>query len=327
LSGASSLPPKPAFVPPPPPPGGARKPGTGGGGGLFVPKASQRASLATRTEHHRPSNVDLKAVNASNMSTADRLRAELLSGNSAAPIARPKITGADLSAAASNASAAARLKADLNGGSAFSQRAQISHADISPSSSSAPLSSSSSYAQAAVETSSSISPVQSGGGGIPGLDFEPSAASSVPVSSDATVSTPAAELMSESMDGVEATSTSLAAAAAAEATETVAETETSANGGGEAPEVEGGQEEGSSPRGVKRTADEAEIPKTRSEAANGDAVEQVYQVEEDAEGDLPVEKDEDMDEEDEGVGDVGPTNPPPLKMLGDNMVEQEDTVK
>jgi len=72
------------------------------------------------------------------------------------------------------------------------------------------------------------------------------------------------------------------------------------------------------PRGKKRSADEAEMPSSRSQAEGQDTQE--------ADGDVPTassSSDEDSETEAAPKAHV----PKPLKMLGGNMVEQEDTVK
>ena len=81
-----------------------------------------------------------------------------------------------------------------------------------------------------------------------------------------------------------------------------------------------------SAHGIKRTADEAEIPKSRQEADNnGEVVQETYEVED--EGD-PDDDEDDEEEEDKVLSAVGlPMKPAPLKLLGNNVVEQEDTVK
>jgi hypothetical protein len=303
-NGTSALPSKPIV---PPPPGGLRKANTGGG--LFVPKASQRASLSTHSDPHR-SSVDFKAVNASNMSSAERLRAELLSGNSAAPIARPKITGAHLAAAASNAPAAARIKAEMMADGVAPPFGQSSpQRQEPPESAAAPAA-----AEAPATTSQS--------GGIPGLDFDPvPAPAPVP---EPVASTPAEEAASESMDFAETVET----------VPTGGEDQTVVPAVPAEAVPEGGEDQAvpaapnSSPRGVKRTADEAEIPKTRAQAEIGEGVQEAYVVggEEDEEEDEGNEE-EVEEEEEEDLSNVGPMKPAPLKLLGNNMAEQEDTVK
>jgi hypothetical protein len=271
------------------------------------------------------------------MSTAERLRAELLSGNSTAPIARHKVTGAQLAAVASNAPAAARLKAEMmidSSPSAVPARQPSPH--LGPSESAdAPA-----VAEAIVSSQSSI----------PGLDFEPAITPTLepvsepvfePVSEPASepvfepVSEPASERVSEpasepvlepvsepvsellvSIPAEDPVSGSVDFVETVETTETVpAETIT------DQPLAD----PGSSPRGIKRTADEADIPKTRHEADNGEGVQETYEIEE--EGDAE-EDEEDEDEQEKNLGIAGsPMKPAPLKLLGNNMVEQEDTVR
>ena len=74
-----------------------------------------------------------------------------------------------------------------------------------------------------------------------------------------------------------------------------------------------------SPRGIKRKADEADVPATRTDAEATDPP-------------LVIEEEDDASSSDieEGISVLNATvtqTPAPLKMLGDNMVEQEDTVK
>lgn len=75
----------------------------------------------------------------------------------------------------------------------------------------------------------------------------------------------------------------------------------------------------------KRTADEADIPGTRSQAEREEA------KEENGEEDSSSSSEDEEDDTDAGdtttVSIAHVHKPPPLKMLGNNMVEQEDTVK
>lgn len=77
-------------------------------------------------------------------------------------------------------------------------------------------------------------------------------------------------------------------------------------------------------RGVKRKADEADVPPSRSDADADSILDQPAQ---------DAEQEEDDDEVEEGPSILVnseakvPFVPKPLNVLGDNMVEQEDTVK
>lgn len=78
-------------------------------------------------------------------------------------------------------------------------------------------------------------------------------------------------------------------------------------------------------KGRKRTADEAGIPASRTQAAVAEAKEE--------EGSSSSSDDIDEEDEDDAAGDTTTASvstahvPKPLKMLGNNMVEQEDTVQ
>ena len=82
-----------------------------------------------------------------------------------------------------------------------------------------------------------------------------------------------------------------------------------------------------SPRGKKRSADEAEIPGSRTQAELQDKKEGAG-----GQGDASASSSSSDDEDDADAGNVSVLQPKahvpkPLKMLGGNMVEQEDTVK
>lgn len=89
-------------------------------------------------------------------------------------------------------------------------------------------------------------------------------------------------------------------------------------------------------RGKKRSADEAEIPANRSQAEAEDAKEAAG-ADDDNDDDEDADADDDDDDEDDAPGDVSIAvtapapivthKPAPLKVVGGNMVEQEDTVK
>ena len=94
-----------------------------------------------------------------------------------------------------------------------------------------------------------------------------------------------------------------------------------------------------SPRGKKRSADEAEIPASRSQAEKAEAEDEgISIVEDEADGDKPSaavsgesssSDDDDDDDEDDAANTsvmIKPHVPKPMKVTG-NMVEQEDTVK
>lgn len=83
--------------------------------------------------------------------------------------------------------------------------------------------------------------------------------------------------------------------------------------------------ESPSAKSRKRSADEAGIPATRTQAELEEVKEELDDNDSSSSDD---EEDEDEDEEDtEAVGTPKPHVPKPLKMLGNNVVEQEDTVK
>lgn len=79
-------------------------------------------------------------------------------------------------------------------------------------------------------------------------------------------------------------------------------------------------------RGVKRKADEAEVPATRALAEEDEPI--LEKPAQDAEGEEDDEDDDDVEGPSVLIGaEIKPAVPKPLNLLGDNMVEQEDTVK